>query len=87
LNNPCHHPITTTTPLLLVRSKKFGWDWFMWNLLFAATPPLILWYGLSNARVAMKEKVKTVQQEELMALAAAEVREWEDRGGAGGGGG
>ena len=44
-------------PASAATRAKFGWDWWAWNLLLAATPPTILWYGLSRTRESMRGEV------------------------------
>jgi hypothetical protein len=38
-------------------AKRFGWDWWAWNMVLAATPATVLWYGLSRTREGMKGEV------------------------------
>jgi len=38
-------------------AKRFGWDWWAWNMLLAATPATMLWYGLSCTREGIKHEV------------------------------
>jgi hypothetical protein len=45
------------------RSRKFGWDWFFWNFLLAATPPVFLWYSLAKTRTRMESQVALVREE------------------------
>lgn len=54
-------PTAVVAAASAAKRSKFGWDWWAWNVVLAATPATILWYGLSRTRQEMRGEVSQLK--------------------------